>query len=431
MKREALVVTCVGLNHRTAPVEEREKVAFSPEELPEALAGLRQELSNAVVVSTCNRTELYSTTDGGDPQLERLLGALAATKGVQLHPRLTYFLTHGEAVRHLFRVACGIDSMVLGESQILGQVRDAMSAATQAETLNGVLSRLFHCALRVGKRARSQTNIGRYAVSVGSAAVSLAKRTAGTLDGRTVLVISAGSTGKLAAHSLADSGAARVLVTNRTPERAAALARGIGGQTVPFSQLARALAQSDIVISGTGAGEFVLGPEAVAPAVAGRNSDELLLFDIAVPRDIDPAVRELPGVRLFDIDDIETVSRASLRGRRREVLRVEAHVEDEVEGFMSWWRSLDVVPVIAALRERADEHRRSELARALRRLPDLSEEQRERIDAMTRAIVKKMLDRPIARLKNGADPGPYIEALEDLFKVRRSPGRTGSGPRGG
>ena len=431
MKREALVVTCVGLNHRTAPVEEREKVAFSPEELPEALAGLRQELSNAVVVSTCNRTELYSTTDGGDPQLERLLGALAATKGVQLHPRLTYFLTHGEAVRHLFRVACGIDSMVLGESQILGQVRDAMSAATQAETLNGVLSRLFHCALRVGKRARSQTNIGRYAVSVGSAAVSLAKRTAGTLDGRTVLVISAGSTGKLAAHSLADSGAARVLVTNRTPERAAALARGIGGQTVPFSQLARALAQSDIVISGTGAGEFVLGPEAVAPAVAGRNGDELLLFDIAVPRDIDPAVRELPGVRLFDIDDIETVSRASLRGRRREVLRVEAHVEDEVEGFMSWWRSLDVVPVIAALRERADEHRRRELARALRRLPDLSEEQRERIDAMTRAIVKKMLDRPIARLKNGADPGPYIEALEDLFKVRRSPGRTGSGPRGG
>jgi glutamyl-tRNA reductase len=431
MKREALVVTCVGLNHRTAPVEEREKVAFSPQELPAALAALSAELDSAVIVSTCNRTELYSTTDGGDLQLERLLSALAACKGTELHPRLTYFLRHDEAVRHLFRVASGVDSMVLGESQILGQVRDAMSAATQAGTLNGVLSRLFHCALRVGKRARSQTNIGRYAVSVSSAAVALAKQTAGALDGKTVLVISAGSTGKLAAHSLADSGAARILVTNRTPQRAAALARSIGGQTVPFSQLPRALAESDIVISGTGAGEFVLGPEIVAPAAADRNGNEILLFDIAVPRDVDPAVRELPGVRLFDIDDIEAVSRANLRGRRREVLRVEAHVEDEVEGFMNWWRSLDVVPVIAALRERAEEHRRRELERTLRRLPDLSEEQRERIDAMTRAIVKKMLDRPIARLKNGADPGLYMEALGDLFEVRRRPRGTGAGRRGG
>ncbi len=431
MKREAPVVTCVGLNHRTAPVEEREKVAFAPQDLPAVLAGLREELGNAVVISTCNRTELYSTTDGGDLQLERLLGALAASKGAELHPRLAYFLRHDEAVRHLFRVASGIDSMVLGEGQILGQVRDAMSAATQARALNGVLSRLLHCALRVGKRARSQTNIGRYAVSVSSAAVALARQTAGRLDGKTVLVISAGSTGKLAAHSLAESGAARILVTNRTPQRAAALARSIGGQTVPFSQLPHVLAESDIVISGTGAGQFVLEPEIVAPAAASRNGAELLLFDIAVPRDIDPAVRELPGVRLFDIDDLEAVSRASLRGRRREVLRVEAHVEDEVEEFMTWWRSLDVVPVIAALRERAEGQRRRELERALRRLPGLNEGQRERIDAMTRAIVKKMLDRPIARLKDGADTGLYLEALEDLFEVRRSSQGTGDSPRGG
>ena len=423
MKREALVVTCVGLNHRTAPVEEREKVAFSAEDLPDALNRLHAELGNAVVISTCNRTELYATTAGGAHEADRLLDALAACKGAQLHPRLTYFLSHDEAVRHMFRVACGIDSMVLGESQILGQVRDAMSAATQAGSLNGVLSRLLHSALRVGKRARSQTNIGRYAVSVSSAAVALARQTVGTLEGKTVLVISAGSTGELAANSLAESGVERILVTNRTPQRAAALARKIGGETVPFSRLPRALAVSDIVISGTGAGEFVLRPETVASAAADRNGNDLLLLDVAVPRDIDPAVRELSGVRLFDIDDIEAVSRANLRGRRREVLRVEAHVEDEVEGFMNWWRSLDVVPVIAALRERAEEIRDRELERTFRRLPGLDHEQRERIEAMTRAIVKKMLDRPIARLKDGADTGLYMEALEDLFEVRSTPSR--------
>jgi glutamyl-tRNA reductase len=425
MKREALVVTCVGINHRTAPVEEREKVAFSAEELPDALSRLRDELGGAVVLSTCNRTELYTTTNGDVAGMERLVDALAARKGTSLDLRLTYFLAHDEAVRQLFRVAAGIESMVLGESQILGQVRDAMSAATQAGSLNGVLSRLFHCALRVGKRARSQTNIGRYAVSVSSAAVALARQTIGSLEDKTVLVISAGSTGKLAARSLAESGAARILVANRTPERAVALAAGIGGQTVPFAELPRALAESDIVISGTGAGGFVLGPELVAPAAAARNGNQLLLLDVAVPRDIDPAVRSLPSVRLFDIDDIEGVSRANLRGRRRELLRVEAHVEDETRDFLAWWRSLDVLPAIAALKERAEELRRREVERTLRRLPGLADEEREHIEAMTRAIVKKMLDRPIARLKDGADTSLYVEALEDLFEVRSSPRRGG------
>src|SRR3972149_6305364 len=204
MKREALVVTCVGINHRTAPVEEREKVAFSAEELPDALARLHDELGGAVILSTCNRTELYTTTNGDIAQMERLVDALAACKSTRLELRRTYFLAHDEAVRQLFRVAAGIDSMVLGESQILGQVRDAMSAATQAGTPNGGPSPLFPCARRVGKRARSQTNIGRYAVSVSSAAVALARKTVGPLEEKTVLVISAGATGKLAARSLAE-----------------------------------------------------------------------------------------------------------------------------------------------------------------------------------------------------------------------------------
>ncbi len=391
MKREPLVVTCVGLNHRTAPLSEREKLTFSAEELPAALTRLHDELGGAAILSTCNRTELYTTTDGDDIQAERLLGALAAYKGSQVHPRLTYFLAHDEAVRHLFRVAAGVDSMVLGESQILGQVRDAMSAATQAGSLNGVLSRLLHSAIRVGKRARSQTDIGRYSVSVSSAAVALARQEAGTLDERTVLVISAGSTGELAARSLADSGVARILVANRTAQRATTLAGEIGGQAVPFSRLAWALAESDIVISGTGSVEFVLGPELISSVVAKRDGRELVLIDIAVPRDVDPAVGQLPGVRLFDIDDIQTVSRAGMRGRRRQILRVVAHVEDEVDDFMEWWRSLDVLPVIAALRERAEDARRRELERTLRALPDLDDEQKARIKAMISCALSLVL----------------------------------------
>jgi glutamyl-tRNA reductase len=313
--------------------------------------------------------------------------------------------------------------MVLGESQILGQVRDAMSVATQAGSLNGVLSRLLHSAIRVGKRARSQTDIGRYSVSVSSAAVALARQTAGTLDERTVLVISAGSTGELAARSLADSGVARILVANRTARRATTLAGEIGGQAVPFSRLAWALAESDIVISGTGSVEFILGPELISSVVANRDGRELVLIDIAVPRDVDPAVGQLPGVRLFDIDDIQAVSRAGMRGRRRQILRVEAHVEDEVDDFMEWWRSLDALPVIAALRERAEDGRRRELERTLRALPDLDDEQKARIKAMSRAIVKKMLDRPIARLKNGASTGTYVDAMRDLFGARPRPSR--------
>lgn len=423
MKREPLVVTCVGLNHRTAPLSEREKLSFTAEELPAVLSRLQDKLGGAVILATCNRTELYATTDGDISQAERLLSVLATCKETAVDPRLTYFLAHDEAVRHLFRVAAGIDSMVLGESQILGQVRDAMSAATEAGSLNGVLSRLLHSAIRVGKRARSQTDISRHSVSISSVAVALARQSAGALDERTALVISAGSTGELVARSLAEGGTARILVTNRTDQRAVALAEEIGAEAVPFSRLAWALAESDIVISGTGADRFILGPKLIAPAATNRNGRELVLIDIAVPRDVDPAVREIPGVRLFDIDDIQTVSRAGMRGRRREVLRVEAHVEDEVDDFMDWWRSLDVLPVIAALRERADDVRRRELERTLKALPDLDDEQKARIRAMSRAIVKKMLDRPIARLKNGADAGLYVEALRDLFEARPRPSR--------
>jgi len=433
MKQQSLVLTCVGLNHQTSPIEEREQLAFSSDALPNALAVLGEVLRGAAIISTCNRTELYATVPHQPAQGPRLIKMLNSVKGTRIDASHFYFLQHDEAVHHLFRVAAGVDSMVLGEPQILGQVRDAMSAATDAGTLNGVLSRVLHNAIAVGKRARTETHISRNAVSVGSAAVALARKTLGDLSGKTVLVISAGSMGKLAARSLAENGGARIVVANRTRERARDLAHDIGpnAEAVSLSQLDEALASADIVISGTGAGGFVLGPDNLRPVMAGRNGHGLLFIDIAVPRDIDPAVRDIPGVHLFDIDDIEDVTSNGLSGRKRELHRVEAIIAEEEISFLEWWRSLDVVPVIAALRKRAEAIRRAELDRTIRRLPALDDDARRRIEAMTAAIVKKMLDRPISRLKDGADTGLYIDAVQDLFDIQTGTGTVPSHQRGG
>jgi glutamyl-tRNA reductase len=431
MKPHETVVTCVGLNHQTSPVEEREQLAFSADELPRALGGLSEALGGAILLSTCNRTELYATVSDDAAQAARLIGLLNGAKGSAVDASRFYTYRHDEAIRHLFRVAAGIDSMVLGESQILGQVRDAMSAATQVGTLNGALSKLFHAAIGAGKRARTETHIGRHAISVGSAAVTLARQALGDVADKTVLVISAGSMGKLAARALAETGGAQIVVANRTRERAQELAAEMGPdvQGVALSDLHATLSGADIVISGTAAEGYIVRAGDVMSVMAGRNGRGLLFIDIAVPRDIDPGAGEIDGVHLFDIDDIEAVTASGLNGREGEVQRVEAIIEEEVAAFLAWWRSLDVVPVIAALRERAEAIRRQEVERTLGRLTDLDDESRQRIEAMTAAIVKKMLDRPIARLKNGADKGLYMEALEDLFDLPASGPRTFS--RGG
>src|SRR5436309_10511846 len=268
---KSLLVSCAGVNHNTSPVEERERLAFTADELPPALVSAGGAVDGAVILSTCNRTELYATVPPGQAQgLAKLLNRL---KGTGIDASHFYLLEHEDAVGHLFSVAAGIDSMVLGESQILGQVRDAMSAATQAGTLNGVLSRVFHSAIAAGKRARSETEIGRHAISISSAAVALARRHAGDLRDKTILVLSAGSTGKLVARSLAESSGARILIANRTAEKAQLLAEEIGGAArgMSLGRLNEGLAEADVVITGTGAGGFVLGPEQLAVPVSRRN----------------------------------------------------------------------------------------------------------------------------------------------------------------
>jgi glutamyl-tRNA reductase len=406
-------ITLIGISHKTAPVAVRERFTFSAEELPEALPRFG---GAAVLLSTCNRTEVYLTAHH-PIAAGSVIALLRELKGgADVPDDAFYHLADNDAARHLFRVAAGIESMVLGEAEILGQVRVAFAAATAANTHNAVLSQLFHAAIRVGRRARSQTQIGRHAVSVSSTAVALAKRTLGELSSRTVLVVSAGEAGKLAARNLTKHGASRLLVTSRNRDRARELAADLGGEPVAFDRLGAAMAEADIVISSSAAPDFLIGTREVRQALASRNGRPLLLIDIAVPRDIDPAVRGLPQVHLYDIDDLHAVVEENLNSRQREVASVERIIDEGLARLTVWLRARGVVPTVAALRERADTVREAELARTLRRLPDLTAKERTAVEAMANALIKKLLHDPIDRLK-GPDGERYVGTLRELFAL--------------
>lgn len=406
-------ITLVGISHKTAPVATRERFAFAAEELPEALLRLG---GAAVLLSTCNRTEVYLTshhpiTAGSVIALLRELKDDGAAPDDAF-----YHETDLPAAHHLFRVAAGVDSMVVGESEILGQVRSAFAAANEAGTHNAVLAHLFHSAIRVGRRVRSETHIGRHAVSVSSTAVALARRTLGDLDCRTVLVVSAGEAGKLAARSLRESGASRLLVTSRTASRAKELAADLDGEPVPFRGLGHALAEADIAISSSAAPDYLIGRDDVARAVARRDGRPLLMIDIAVPRDIDPTVRDLPLVHLFDIDDLQGLVEENLNVRRGEAAKAEHIIDAELARFRDWLRSRGVVPTVAALRARAEALSREEAARTLKRAANFTPAQQRKVEAMANAIVKKLLHDPIVSLKSG-DGERYVAAVRDLFNL--------------
>jgi len=406
-------IELVGISHQTALVSVRERFAFAPEELPAALPRFG---GAAVLLSTCNRTEVYLASHHviTAPPVVSLLQEL---KGDTDTPHDAFYHSTGlEAARHLFRVAAGIESMVLGESEILGQVRSAFAAATAAHTHNAVLSQLFHSAIRVGRKARNQTAIGRHSVSISSTAVSLAREIVGDLSARTVLVVSAGEAGKLAARSLVEHGAPKLLVTNRSAARARELAGQLGGRTIAFSHLGEAMAKADIVISSSAAPDYLIDRDATAQAVAGRNGRPLLLIDIAVPRDIDPAARDLPGVHLYDIDDLQERVDRNRNNRQQEVAEVEHLVEQGVRQFAAWMRSRGVVPTIAALRSRAEMLREAELSKTFRRMRDLTPDQRAGVEAMASALVKKLLHDPIDRLK-GDDGERYAATVRDIFAL--------------
>jgi glutamyl-tRNA reductase len=410
-------VSLIGISHKTAPVAVREHFALDPDELSLLLPRLGEMYAGVAVLSTCNRTEIYVTDARTIEDPRPIIALLSEIKGEPPIEGVPFTVQRGdEASRHLFRVAAGVESMVVGESEVLGQVRGAFTAATRANTHTPALSRLFHTAIRVGRKVREETAIGRRPVSVSSMAVELARQGPGDLAEKAVLVIGAGEAGQLAANNLLGAGVAQMSVSSRTPERTREIAEALGARPVPFEKRAQAMVEADIVISSTAAHDNVVDLEMARNVMSRRPSRPLLLVDIAVPRDIAPSVRELPNVRLYDIDELQTFAEQNLELRRGELAAAESIIEADVTRYADWLRTLAVVPTVAALQERGEVARLAELERTLSRM-ELSAEERARIEAMTAAIVKRLLHDPIATLKDPADGDRYTEAVRALFKL--------------
>ncbi|HEY3356157.1 MAG TPA: glutamyl-tRNA reductase [Polyangia bacterium] len=417
-------IVVLGLSHKSAPVALREKLCFPQDSLPGALAELVKlpHVGEGVIVSTCNRVEVVAAVSSAGHALPAVRRFLEESRGVDPEQLAEHAYEHaaGPAVQHLFRVAASLDSMVVGEPQILGQVKDAYGAAQKAGTLGPLLDRCLSRAFAVAKRVRTETGIAAGAASVSSVAVDLAERIFGSLDGRLVLIIGAGEMADLAARHLHAAGAADILCVNRTYERAVELAARVEGQARRWEELDGLLGAVDIVISSTGAPQPILGAERVAKAMKARRQRSLFLIDIAVPRDIEAAVGDLDNVYRFDVDDLEKVVAENMKERHKEAQRAERIVEAEVGEFMTWLGRQGVVPLIKQLRERFTRVARAEVLRTMQNLPHLGERERRSLDAMADAIVNKLLHGPTTTLKRetGSDGEVLCAATRRLFDLQ-------------
>jgi glutamyl-tRNA reductase len=405
----------VGVSHHSAAVELRERVAVDPGRAGALAAELAGDCE-AVVLSTCNRTELYLAADDGSGLEGRALDALlrlAGDEAAGLEP-VVYRLADESAALHLFRVAAGLDSMVPGEGEILGQVREAFEKGAPGP----LLDRLFRTALHAGRRARVETSIGESPASVPAAAAALAQQVFGDLAGRAVVLVGAGKMSELTARNLRSRGARIAVVANREGGRGDDLARRLGARPLALERVGEALGDADVVVASTSAPGFVFGTAEAGAALRARRGRPILLLDLAVPRDVDPALAAVDGCFLYDVDDLEAVVETSLSGRRAEAVRAERIVAEEAERFREWQASLAVVPAIASLRARAEAIRAAELARAEGRLGRLPESERRAVEAMTAQIVNKLLHLPTVRMKEAAvsaDGVVYADVVRHLF----------------
>lgn len=419
---------CLGLNHTTAPLEIRERLAFAPSALHAALARFGpmhcndkpEGIAEAAILTTCNRLEVYALTNDSAQAQVRLMTFLSEVRDVPVSDFRDHLYVHEgvDAARHLMRVAAGLDSLVLGEPQILGQVVDAYQAAMTHGAVGTVLSRLFRAAIHAGKRARTETAISTNAASISSVAVQLASQVFGDLADCEVLVAGAGEMGELAVRALMARGARGLLVANRTYDRAVGLARQWEGEAMTFERLGDGLARADIVITATDAPHYIVRRSDVEAARERRDDRPLFIIDIALPRDVEPEVGEMPGVHLYNIDDLEVQVESNIGNRRAEVPHVEVIVEEQLGEFSAWIASLEVVPTIADLRQRADVIRQAEVVRALNRLEGLTDAEREVVQQLGSRLINKLLHDPVTRLKEEAANGNgvvYIETTRQLF----------------
>ena len=422
-------VFVVGLNFKSAPLELLERLAVDPERLPKALAHLldRDHVHEGVILSTCNRVEVYTAISrfhGGATDVRRFLAEFHHLEPQDFADQL-YSYYEERAVRHLFAVASGVDSLVVGESQILGQVREAFRSAQAEQAVGPVLTTLFGQAIKVGRRARTETDVAAGPTSTLAVGLRVAERQLGSLAGRRVLVVGAGKMGRLAGRSLRAAGVGELVVANRSSANGAALARELGGRHVPLDQVGDELAGADLVVASTASMAPTVTTATVAEALArcqpsGKPRPPLVLLDLGVPRDVEPEVRSLPGVFLADLDGLRAVLETEDDGRVAEVERVRRLIAEESSGFMTWQREVRLGPVIRALRARAEEVRRRELARAEARLAGLDASERAAVEAVTSRLVNKLLHEPVVRgkaLAAGPDGDLYARMLRELYAL--------------
>ena len=414
----------LGVSHKTAPLDLREKLDFSSRDVGAAVEALaaRSSAAESVVLSTCNRSEIYiasDTLDAADEEIIRFLSDYHQLPAESFTPHL-FSCSEAEVAQHLFRVAAGLDSLVVGEPQILGQVKDAFQTAAERHCTGPVLRKLFDWSFNVGKRVRSETALGEGAVSISYAAVQLAKKIFGRLGGRRVLVVGAGEISTLTAQHLRAQGVAEVAITSRTAAHAQALATEVGGHWVPWEGLANALASADIIVTATGSQRPIITKAHVESAL-GRRRDPLFIIDVAVPRDVEASVSEFEQVFLYNVDDLQSIVHENVSKRAAEIERAEAIVREELVRFAAWQKSRGAIQTVVALRDRFDAVRRAELQRLDPKLASLPPETRALFDQLTRLIVEKLLLDPTEQLKALPDEetqAAYTEAINRLFRLR-------------
>jgi glutamyl-tRNA reductase len=422
-------IIALGINHKTAALETREKIAFADKHKAEAYASLigKSAVSQCVIVSTCNRTEIYAMADDACRGRDALILMLSAVKGADYGEieNSIYFYSGFEAVSHLFRVTAGLDSMILGETQILGQVRESYEKAVELGAVGKELHGLFQQAVRCAKKVQTETGINNNSVSVSSIAVDMIKKELGSFEGMKVLVIGAGKMSRLTLKHLHDLGARDIRITSRTHHNAKNLADQFAGKTVDFSRKRETLPAIDIIISSTGAPHLLLRKEDMISVMKQRDHKPMFIIDIAVPRDIDPAVREVENVYLYDMDSLQQAADANRREREKDASAARNLVAAEAEVFQGWFKTLEVAPVIRALREKADQIRHLETARCMEnKLNRLSEKEKLAVENLTRSIVNAILKDPILRMKDNAlnrQKDEHVNSLLYLFDLHEQP----------
>src|ERR1051326_2818718 len=409
----------IGLNHRTAPVHVRERLSVAETKLPELIASLTamSGVDGAAIVSTCNRVETYVSAADEDliAAIVDWLAERAGAERAEIEKNL-YILRHGDVVQHLFRVASGLDSMILGEPQIHGQVRAAFMASQRCGALDPLLTQLFEQTMRVAKRVRTDTGIGEHAVSVPYAAIELAKKIFGDLNGLQALLLGAGEIGELTAEHLRGPRVRQIFVANRAYERGVQLAERFGGAAVQFADIEPHLASCDIVIASTAAPHFVIDRAQVERALASRKRKNLFLIDLSVPRNIDPEIAKVDGAYLYNIDDLQLVAESNRELRMKKAQQAEEIVAREVDGFRRRLAAQDAVPTIVELQQRLEEIRAAELEKCLRRVGPMTAEQRESIELMTTQLVNKTLHSPPPQLKKADEPQEQRESIRKTIR---------------